>query len=132
MSSTLTVQIAREQKPENSIHVMWRAEMSSLTSDSLASTPLASTSLVFPRLSGGWKRLVAEDKLIKIDTRDNKPSIVTLRASFFGDATYKLQVEKEIQAFMREQIKLRNIRWYTTSYELDSHPLAQPSLLSKL
>ena len=57
MSST--IQIVREQKPENSLHVLWQ-------------TKVQKRDWVFPLLPRGWKQLVVEDKLV--NTQDCRVS----------------------------------------------------------
>ena len=65
------LQIARQQKPENCLHVEWRT--SNIKRD-----------WVFPRMKGGWGRLVYEDKLVKEESLADGTKIYTFRATFLG------------------------------------------------
>ena len=77
------LQIAREQKPENSLHLTWTQK-----------SPVREW--VFPKLPGKWDRIIFEDQVSLI-----KPLTYCFRVSFFGAHTHQQHAQKIVEMYMQ-------------------------------
>jgi hypothetical protein len=99
------LQIAREQKPEHSIHVLFTF------SSTIQGTHEQQREWIFPKLPGNWQRLVHEDKRIGSSK---------YRVSFFGNKESKEHATKMLEMFMNALKADKLIESYTLTSEIPS------------